>query len=41
MRTLFAALALLSLANPAAAQVTIAQPLSGQTNDWPVSKVIG
>jgi hypothetical protein len=23
------------------AQVTIAQPIAGQTNDWPVSKVIG
>ena len=41
MRALFTAFALLCLANPATAQVTIAQPLSGQTNDWPVSKVIG
>jgi hypothetical protein len=32
---------LFAFARPAAAQVTIAQPISGQTNDWPVSKVIG
>jgi hypothetical protein len=41
MRALFIALALLALANPTKAQVTIAQPIAGQTNDWPVSKVIG
>ncbi len=41
MRALFTAFALLAFASPASAQVTIAQPISGQTNDWPVSKVIG
>lgn len=41
MRALITALVLLAFATPAGAQVTIAQPISGQTNDWPVSKVIG
>jgi hypothetical protein len=41
MRALFTALTLLTLASQTQAQVTIAQPIAGQTNDWPVSKVIG
>jgi hypothetical protein len=41
MRALFTALILFAFAIPAAAQVTIPQPVSGQTNPWPVSKIIG
>ena len=41
MRSLFTALALLAFGIPAEAQVTVAQPIAGQTNDWPVSKIIG
>jgi sporulation protein YlmC with PRC-barrel domain len=40
-RTLLAAALALCLASPALAQGTVAQPVSGQTNDWPVSKIIG
>jgi sporulation protein YlmC with PRC-barrel domain len=40
-RTLLAAALALCLATPAFAQGTVAQPVSGQTNNWPVSKVIG
>ena len=40
-RTLLAATLALCLATPAFAQGTVAQPVSGQTNDWPVSKVLG
>ena len=41
IRTILALVLALGLASPAAAQGTVAQPVSGQTNDWPVSKVIG
>lgn len=40
-RAIYAAVLLLALATPAGAQGTVAQPVSGQTNMWPVSKVLG
>jgi sporulation protein YlmC with PRC-barrel domain len=40
-RTIIAALLSLTLATPALTQGTVAQPVSGQTNNWPVSKVLG
>jgi hypothetical protein len=41
MFALLTAMTLFAVADPAKAQVTIAQPIAGQTNAWPVSKVIG
>jgi sporulation protein YlmC with PRC-barrel domain len=40
-RAILTAFVLLALSAPAGAQGTVAQPVSGQTNNWPVSKVIG
>jgi sporulation protein YlmC with PRC-barrel domain len=40
-RSIFTVLTLLALTAPASAQGTVAQPVSGQTNNWPVSKVLG
>jgi sporulation protein YlmC with PRC-barrel domain len=40
-RAIVTAVLLLALATPAGAQGTVAQPVSGQTNMWPVSKVLG
>jgi hypothetical protein len=40
-RAILTAVATFFLVSPAAPQTTIAQPVSGQTNVWPVSKVVG
>ena len=40
-RPIFISLVWIALTAPAYSQGTLAQPVSGQTNLWPVSKVIG
>ena len=40
-RPILTALIVLAMTGPVDAQGTVAQPVSGQTNNWPVSKVLG